>query len=69
MQNVKEEKRVWGIHTTEDHLFLDNNVIAIGWRAMGDLSLIDVDRETFKDKYKQLIPLQKVYIPNLKSGE
>ena len=60
MQNVKEEKRVWGIHTTEDHLFLDNNVIAIGWRAMGDLSLIDVDREAFKDKYKQVYPDSKI---------
>ena len=26
-----EEKRIWGIHTMDDHLFLNNNVIAIGW--------------------------------------
>ena len=50
-----EEKRIWGIHTMDDHLFLNNNVIAIGWKAIGDLSLIEADREAFKEKYKQRI--------------
>ena len=54
-----EEKRVWGIHTMDDHLFLNNNVIAIGWDEMGDLSLIPADREAFKDKYKQTFPDSK----------
>lgn len=54
-----EEKRVWGIHTMDDHLFLNNNVIAIGWKAMGDLSLIEVDREAFKEKYKLVYPDSK----------
>lgn len=44
-----EEKRIWGIHTMDDHLFLNNNVIAIGWKAIGDLSLIEADREAFKE--------------------
>lgn len=26
-----EEKRVWGIHTQDDKLFLQDSVIAIGW--------------------------------------
>ena len=30
------EKRIWGIHTTDDSLFLHNNVIAIGWKEFGD---------------------------------
>ena len=47
-----EEKRIWGIHTMDDHLFLNHNVIAIGWKAIGDLSLIEADREAFKEKYK-----------------
>ena len=54
-----EEKRIWGIHTMDDHLFLNNNVIAIGWKAIGDLSLIDADREAFKEKYKQTYPESK----------
>ena len=54
-----EEKRLWGIHTMDDHLFLNNNVIAIGWKAMGDLSLIEEDREAFKEKYKQVYPDSK----------
>ena len=28
-----EEKRVWGIHTKDDHLFLVDNRIAIGWET------------------------------------
>ncbi len=51
-----EEKRVWGIHTMDDHLFLNNNVIAIGWEAMGNLSSIAADREAFKEKYKLAYP-------------
>ena len=29
-----EEKRIWGIHTQDDNLFLQDNTIAIGWRSM-----------------------------------
>ena len=28
---------LWGIHTKDDHLFLNSNVIAIGWKEFGDL--------------------------------
>lgn len=35
-----EEKKIWGIHTQDDNLFLRDNVIAIGWRDMGDLRSI-----------------------------
>ena len=34
---ASEEKKLWGIHTTDDTLFLHDNVIAIGWREIGDL--------------------------------
>ena len=40
-----EEKRIWGIHTKDDSLFLHQDVIAIGWKDMGDLSLIQADRD------------------------
>ncbi len=26
------EKNIWGIHTTDDKLFLSGNVIALGWK-------------------------------------
>lgn len=36
-----EEIRIWGIHTKDDNLFLNENKIAIGWREFGDLSKVD----------------------------
>ena len=53
---ANEEKKIWGIHTQDDNLFLKGNVIAIGWHEMGDLSLIDANRDAFKDKYVQAYP-------------
>ncbi len=44
---ANEEKRIWGIHTQDDNLFLKGNVIAIGWPEMGDLSLLAANREVF----------------------
>ena len=48
---MSEEIRVWGIHTHNDNLFLKENIIAIGWNEIGDLSKISPDREAFKKKY------------------
>ena len=42
---------IWGIHTQDDHLFLDGNVIAIGWSEFGDLNQIKPTREAFKKHY------------------
>ena len=53
---ANEEKKIWGIHTQDDNLFLKGNVIAIGWKEMGDLRLIDANRDAFKDKYIQTYP-------------
>ena len=47
---LNEEKRIWGIHTQDDNLFLKNDVIAIGWSDMGDLGNIDANRDAFKEK-------------------
>ena len=46
------EEKVWGIHTQDDRLFLEDNVIAIGWHEIGDLSIVENNRESFKEKYK-----------------
>lgn len=54
--NPSEEKRVWGIHTQDDKLFLNDNKIAIGWREFGDLSKINATRDSFKDKYAETYP-------------
>ncbi len=50
------EKRVWGIHSTDDMLFLNKNVIAIGWSSMGDLSKLASDREAFKTRMAETYP-------------
>jgi len=53
------ERRLWGIHTQDDSLFLKNNIIAIGWRAFGDLTDMENDREAFKKKYAKVYPQDK----------
>ena len=50
MSNI-DEKWLWGIHTYDDNLFLKEGVIAIGWKAIGDLSLLPPDREAMKEIY------------------
>lgn len=54
-----QDKKIWGIHTLDDNLFLKNNVIAIGWKDMGDLSKIKADRNDFKDEYLKKYPNAK----------
>jgi len=53
---ANEEKKIWGIHTQDDNLFLKNDVIAIGWKDMGDLHLIEENRDAFKEKYSHTYP-------------
>lgn len=54
---------VWGIHAGRtgdaDHLFLTQGHVAIGWDAMGNLSLLRGDREAFREKYVQAYPEAK----------
>ena len=54
-----EEKRVWGIHTQDDKLFLQDSVIAIGWRDFGDLSMLGATRDDFKQHYLKVYPDSK----------
>ena len=53
MSNI-DEKWLWGIHTYDDNLFLKGNVIAIGWKDIGDLSLLPADREALKEVYAKV---------------
>ena len=49
-------KTIWGIHTMDDPLFLNQNLIAIGWEEMGDLSAISTSRDAYKEKYIAAYP-------------
>ena len=51
---MSEETKVWGIHNLDSNLFLSQNVIAIGWEEMGDLSSIEPNRDAFKKKYSEV---------------
>lgn len=52
-------RTVWGIHSMDDPLFLNHSLIAIGWEEMGDLSLINVSRDAYKEKYVEVYPNAK----------
>ncbi len=51
-----DEKRVWGIHSRDDNLFLKGNVIAIGWPEMGSIYEIEPHKEALKKKYALTYP-------------
>lgn len=53
------DTKVWGIHTKDDNLFLKENVVAIGWNEMGDISDIQNDREKLKQKFPLVYPNKK----------
>ena len=56
---INEEKKIWGIHSRDDFMFLKGSIIAIGWKEMGDLRLIEATRNAFKEKYIQTYPEAK----------
>lgn len=54
-----EDKKVWGVHTQDDYLFLHKDVIAIGWKDFGDLKAIENTRDAFKEHYATVYPQSK----------
>ena len=48
---ANEEIRIWGINTTDEALFLHDNIIAIGWKEFGDCSKLEPTREAYKNHY------------------
>jgi restriction system protein len=54
---------LWGIHAGKtgdaSHLFLKQNVIALGWSHVGDLSKLPADREAFKARVRECYPDRK----------
>ncbi|MDI9336381.1 MAG: restriction endonuclease, partial [Gammaproteobacteria bacterium] len=55
-----KERTLWGIHAGKmgdaDSLFLQQGMIAVRWRELGDLSQLAKDREAFKTYYSQTYP-------------
>ena len=51
-----EERKVWGIHTLNDSLFLNKDLMAIGWREFGDLTKVQASRDAFKAHYIEAYP-------------
>lgn len=58
------EPTIWGIHAGKtgdaDGLFLRENVIALGWCDLGDLSKIPPDRDSFKVAVSRAYPDKSV---------
>lgn len=50
------EKKIWGIHTYDEALFLKDDKMAIGWKEIGNLREIPANRDDYKKKYVQVYP-------------
>ena len=57
---MTNDNTIWGIHAGKtgdaDALFLQKNVIAIGWVPMGNLGELPPDREAFKARVAECLP-------------
>lgn len=62
------ERKVWGIHTQDDALFLKENKIAIGWKEIGDLSGVSANRDSFKTRYIEAFPGSKPGAVSVNAG-
>lgn len=66
------EPVTWGIHPgaygEAENLFIRPNVIAIGWREMGDLNQW-IDREAYKSAFAETFPDQKPGAIPTKAGQ
>ena len=60
---VDSNATMWGLHAGRtgdaDQLFFGRKRVAIGWAQMGDLSLLEPDREAFKARYVEAYPDDK----------
>ncbi len=59
---ITSEQVVWGIHggrTGDANSLFLNNMIALGWDIMGDLSVLAPDREAFKERVIEVYPNHK----------
>ena len=53
-------KIIWGFHNDKEEMrMIDNGYIAIGWKDMGDMSIVNKTREAYYDRYNQVFPGNK----------
>lgn len=61
------ETNFWGVHAGKtgdaDELFLQKNLIALGWPKTGDLSKLSPDREAFKQRISDAYPERPGAVP------
>ena len=63
-KNISAQHKMWGIHSRDDALFRHENLIAIGWKEMGDLSILPKTRDAFKKRLGEVCPdVKKAAIP------
>lgn len=48
------ENRLWSMYTADSSFFLNENVIAVDRRGLGDLSRFPADREAFRVQYESI---------------
>ncbi len=52
---MKDDIVVWGLHNTNnENLLLNEEVIAVGWSEMGDLSKIEANRDSYYAAYNKV---------------
>ena len=60
---TEKDVTLWGIHAGRtgdaDRLFLEKGFVAIGWAKMGDLSILEPNREAFKARLAEVYPNTK----------
>jgi len=50
---------IWGIHTRNENFFIDDSIIALGWKRTGDISCCGEDKGCIKEKYEKAYPEAK----------
>jgi restriction system protein len=68
-----KETTVWSVRggrdMDSDLLFLEHNLIAIGWPEMSDLSKLPPDREAFRDHFAEAFPTKGKQAVSMESGQ
>ena len=55
-----EDKNIWGLHNTRNEEdLLEDNIIAIGWKEMGNLAVLDNTRDAYTERYNEVYPDKK----------
>lgn len=50
---------IWGIHTRSENFFIDDSIIALGWKRAGDIRECTADKGSIRAKYEKAYPEAK----------